>query len=139
MSVGTGANLVKIRAYNLDLVKIRKYSRDAAILDIARAINDYLYPIFGANAFAYCSEYDLGVAKIPDYSKIVGIRGWHVRTAKFETIEVESAIAGLALSPSPHPDLSTIFTEVKFMLNDVGFILSTDDGIHFALSWESES
>ncbi len=78
------------------------------------------------------------MAKILGYSKFVGINGWHVKLKTLNN-QVESAISSVALSPSPHPNLSTIFTEVKFMLKDVGFTLSTDDGIHFALSWESES
>jgi WD40 repeat protein len=89
---------------------------------------------------SYCKEFDLCAVK-HKVSRGISIFHSYVQEKihRIHEIQIPHRVEDFSLSPSPHPDLSTIFTEVKFMLKDVGFILSTDDGIHFALRWESES
>ena len=86
---------------------------------------------------SYCKEFDLCAVNHKRSQKISISQSYG--RERIHRIQIPNQVQDFSLSPSPHPDLSIIFTEVKFMLNAVGFILSTDDGIHFALSWESES
>lgn len=128
----------RIRLKDLQLVGVYEDEIDEQMASFIHTVENRPYRIYGRHRrLVYCVEFDFAVSYLKQTQE-ANIYHLHVKEV-MKRLDLKYEPESFALSPSPHPELSTIFTEVKFMLKDVGFILSTDDGIHFALRWESES
>ena len=135
---GVWNKLARIRLKNSQLAGVFEDEIDKQMASFIRTVENGLYRIYGRHRrVVYCAEFDFAVSYL-EHTQEANIYHFHVKEA-LKRLDLKHEPESFALSPSPHPDLSTIFTEVKFMLKDVGFILSTDDGIHFGIRWESES
>lgn len=132
--VGTGKVLSNVCTKTLEIIGVAEHGGD--VKEIYTQIDGRLN-VHAKRGGVLCSELDLIV--VPSDSKRIVIGYVRPMVEVVSTILAPEPFDDIALSPSPHPGLSTIFTEVKLLLTDVGFTLSTLDGIHFALSWEAES